>query len=463
MFSPFGIKEREVFIIMRKLISILVAALMCASLLAGCGGSNNTSGSAAPAGTQPVNTTAAEAPASAEAPVEGIVEINFPTMWVGVNSAAGWFSVMRERFEAEYGDRYKLVVEEIPGDQAYVDKLKVLYSSDSLPDVMSTGGYNLIDMMNDKMVDLTPYVDADPEWKASLSEQGIEVNSRNGRLYGIPYMKQVVGYFYNNTLFEQAGIEKTADTWEEFFEQAEQLKAAGITPFSMDTADSGWVTSLMLGAMIGQNDAGETFMNTVQPTDYNTPEFITAAANIQLMFQNYTTSDAMGGKYENAAANFFAGRTAIIANGPWMIGDFYDTTMSPEGFAENISVAAYPGNVMYNSGKTGFHIGAKSPEKIEAALAFVKFMTSEESQRLALELTGEIPDNENITSDDVKPLVNDVIALGSNAARSINDFQSLWYANVVDEISVQYPLLAQGGMTPEEFAAAMTAAAEKNN
>lgn len=51
---------------------------------------------------------------------------------------------------------------------------------------------------------------------------------------------------------------------------------------------------------------------------------------------------------------------------------------------------------------------------------------------------------------------------GDKAAHSINDFQSLWYANVVDEISIQYPLLAQGEITPEEFAQALTDAAQKN-
>ena len=54
-------------------------------------------------------------------------------------------------------------MEEIAGDQNYVDKLKVLYSSNSLPDTFSTGGYNLIDSMKDQLVDLTDYVDDD--WK----------------------------------------------------------------------------------------------------------------------------------------------------------------------------------------------------------------------------------------------------------------------------------------------------------
>ena len=284
----------------------------------------------------------------------------------------------------------------------------------------------------------------------------------DGKIYGIPFTRQVIGYFYNKDLFAQAGIEKPAETWDEFFEQCDKLLAAGITPLSMDTADSGWVTSLWLGAMIASNDAGEEFMNTIQPKDYNTPEFIDAATKIQQMFQKYTTSDAVGGAYENAASNFYMEETAMIANGPWMISDFYDTSLVEEGFADKIGTAMFPGGVMYNSGKIGFNIASKDEEKLQAALTFVDFLTSEESQVKMLEMTGETPAMEGVSSDNVKPLVNEVINNGDNATRCINDFQSLWYANVVDEISVQYPLLAQGEITPEQFAQALTDAAAKN-
>lgn len=180
------------------------------------------------------------------------------------------------------------------------------------------------------------------------------------------------------------------------------------------------------------------------------------------MFQKYTTPDAVGGKYENAASNFFMGQTAIIANGPWMISDFYDTSMVEDGFADKVGTAMYPGDVMYNSGKIGFNVASKDEKTLDATLTFVKFLTNEESQLKMLEITGDIPAMEGLISDNVKPLVNEVIANGDKAAHSINDFQSLWYANVVDEISIQYPLLAQGEITPEEFAQALTDAAQKN-
>ncbi len=388
-----------------------------------------------------------------------VVEISVPTMRVGINSSAEWFAERSEAFNAAYGDRIKVNVEEIAGDQNLVDKIKVLYSANSLPSAFDLGGYNVIDMMQDQLVDLTPYVD--DEWRSIATDVCWDVNTRNGKILGIPFTRQVIGYFYNKEYFAQAGIEKPAETWEEFFEDCEKLKAIGVTPLSMDTADSGWVTSLMLGAMIGGTDEGEKWMNTALPTDYNFDAFIDAASKIQYMFQNYTTPDAIGGAYEHAAANFFTEETAMIANGPWMVSDFYDTTMVDEDFAEKIGVAMYPGAVMYNSGKIGWQIGAKDEKELEAALTYVKFMTSVESQLKMLEMTGDTP-AADVVSDNVYPQVNETTALCADAKHSINDFQSLWYATVVDEISVQYPLLAQGAITPEQFAQALTDAAAKN-
>jgi len=129
-----------------------------------------------------------------------------------------------------------------------------------------------------------------------------------------------VGYFYNKELFTKAGIAGPAKTWDEFFSDLEKLKTSGTSAISMDTGDGGWCTGILLSGLIGTNgDAGNKFMNTLQPTNYETPEFIDAAKKIQLCFQKYTTTDAIGGKYDAAANNFLTGKTAMIFNGPWMI------------------------------------------------------------------------------------------------------------------------------------------------
>lgn len=390
---------------------------------------------------------------------DGAVEINFPTMWVGVNQSAPYFKSMVEEFNATNEGKYKVVMEEIPGDQAYVDKLKVLYSSNSLPDMIAAGGYNTIDTMKDQLIDLTPYVD--DEWLSTMSDVGVEVNSRDGKLYGIPFSRQVIGYYYNTELLAEVGVtdpSQMPQTWDEFFALCDDLVAAGITPLSMDTADSGWLTSLWLGAMVGSSsDEGEVFMNTLLPESYDTPEMLYAVTNIQKMFEKYTTNDAIGGKYENGASNFFQGKTAMIANGPWMVSDFKNTDIAPEGFMDKVGAAVFPGDLMYDSGKIGFNVAAKTPEKIEATIEFIKFYTSKESQKALFEASGDTPDSPDVDLSGADKLTQSIIANGNNSTRKINDFQSIWHPAVVDEISVQYPLLAQGTITPEEFIALLNA------
>ena len=163
--------------------------------------------------------------------------------------------------------------EEIPTTDAFNQKIKLLISSGTLPDIVLNGGNNITQMAAEsgKVADLTPYLDADPEWKALFDETSLAFNTVDGKVYGIPVSKEISYIYYNKDLFAKAGIEAPEvafETWDEIFEVCDKLLAAGITPIGMDTADAGWLTNLWYSALIGtSNEAGETWMNTMYPTD----------------------------------------------------------------------------------------------------------------------------------------------------------------------------------------------------
>ena len=46
---------------------------------------------------------------------------------------------------------------------------------------------------------------------------------------------------------------------------------------------------------------------------------VKAASMLQKLFQ-YAAADAVGGKWAVSVQDFVAGRTAVIADGPWLIG-----------------------------------------------------------------------------------------------------------------------------------------------
>lgn len=437
----------------KRLTALALAALMTAGCLSGCGGGGETT----------------DEGASTESTGEEIV-INYPTFQCGVNTAAPVVDQLIEEFNAEYAGKYRIQKEDVPGDANYVDKIKVQLGTGDLPPVVYGGGYNLLDLAlaKDVVVDLTPYVEADPEWKAMYSDVALTTNSRDGKIYASSSEGSLVGYFYNKELFEKAGIAEPAKTWDEFWEQCDKLKAAGITPLALDTADSAWVTSLWAGAMIATSgDEGYEFMKQMNPIDYNNQPTIDAFTNVQKMLQEYTTLDAIGGKYEHAANNFLSGQAAMIANGPWMIGDFSDETKTTADFADKVGVAIFPGNFVYDAPIQGYFVTKQDdPALEEAAVEMVKFFTSAHAQQVALEVQGMVPASSTVeiteTAKQNYPLLVEFLDLAEGATVRTDNLQATMYPNLLDVVSQDLPLLASGEMTPTEFCQTLSTEAAKN-
>lgn len=437
----------------KRLTALALAALMTAGCLSGCGGGGETT----------------DESASTESTGSEIV-INYPTFQCGVNTASPVVDQLIEEFNAEYAGKYRIQKEDVPGDANYVDKIKVQLGTGDLPPVVYGGGYNLLDLAlaKDVVVDLTPYVEADPEWKALYSDVALTTNSRDGKIYASSSEGSLVGYFYNKELFEKAGIAEPAKTWDEFWQQCDKLKAAGITPLALDTADSAWVTSLWAGAMIATSgDEGYEFMKQMNPIDYNNQPTIDAFTNVQKMLQEYTTLDAIGGKYEHAANNFLSGQAAMIANGPWMIGDFSDETKTTADFADKVGVAIFPGNFVYDAPIQGYFVTKQDdPALEEAAVEMVRFFTSAHAQQVALEVQGMVPASSTVeiteTAKQNYPLLVEFLDLAEGATVRTDNLQATMYPNLLDVVSQDLPLLASGEMTPTEFCQTLSTEAAKN-
>ena len=412
----------------KKLVSVLLCAGMIASMAAGCG--SNEGG----------NSKQEERKSS-----DGKVVLNVINYHVGTDYAAEYYDYLFTEFQkTEEGKNVEFKFEEIPTTDAYNQKIKLLISSGDLPDIVFNGGNNIINLAveSGKVQDLTSYFEEDPEWKAQFDESSLEFNSVDGKIYGVPVSKEISYIYYNKDLFEQAGLEApdvAYETWDDFFKACDTLKEKGITPLGMDTADLGWLTNLWYSGLIGTaGDTGNEFMNAMYPTDYNTPEVEKATTDLQKMLAEYTTADAVGGKYDTMATHFFNSEVAMFPNGPWMIPDIRSEEKAPAGFYDKVGIMLLPEYGMEMVPTPGDMVGAKDPEKIEAAVAFLKFETSIENQLKGLEMAGlqpvssqvEIPDS----LKDSDPLMAEVLEI------------QLAYANI----------------TPEEFCTKLSEAAQKN-
>lgn len=447
----------------KKLISTLLAVAMLSSIVMGCGGKTENV-EVAPSESVEVEETADS---------ESKVVLDVINYHVGTDYAAEYYEYLFSEFQkTEAGKNVEFNFEEIPTTDAFNQKIKLLISSGDLPDIVLNGGNNITALAADsgKVADLTPYFDADPEWKASFDEASLEFNTVDGKIYGVPVSKEISYIYYNKTLFEKAGLEAPEvayETWEEFFAACDTLLANGIIPVGMDTADLGWLSNLWYSALIGTSgEVGNEFMNTMYPTDYNTPEVEAATETLQLLISKYTTPDAVGGKYDTMATHFFNGEVAMFPNGPWMIPDIGNTEKAPAGFYDEVGIMLLPGYGMEMVPTPGDMVGATEPEKIEAAVAFLKFETSIENQLKGLEMAGlqpvaneiEIPDS----LAEADPLMAEVLDIMSKAKWTYGQNQAYWYQNVIDAFSLQLPELAYGNLNAEQFCAKLSEAAQKN-
>jgi len=448
------------------MLGLAMSGLMALGLTA-CG---NTGGGESAAADQARPEETAQ---STEASSDEKIVLDVINYHVGTDYAAEYYSYLFEAFQqTEEGKNVEFHFEEIPTTDAFNQKIKLLISSGDLPDIVFNGGNNITELAakSGKVADLTPYFDADPEWEALFDETSLEFNMVDGKIYGVPVSKEISYIYYNKDLFAQAGIEAPevayAD-WNAFFEACDKLKAAGITPVGMDTADSGWLTNLWMSALIGTNgDAGNQWMNSMYPTDFNTPEVVAAAETVQKMFQEYTTADAVGGKYDPMATHFFNGEVAMFPNGPWMIPDFSETEKAPEGFYDKVGIMLMPGNGMEMVPTPGDMVGASEEEKIKAAVDFLKFETKPENQIKALEMTGLQPVSNGLeipaTLIESDPLMAQVLEIQDKAEVTYGQNQAYWYQNTIDTFSTELPELAYGNITPEEFCEKLSESAKKN-
>ena len=440
----------------KKLVCVLLCAGMIASMAAGCG--SNEGG----------NSKQEETKSS-----DGKVVLNVINYHVGTDYAAEYYDYLFTEFQkTEEGKNVEFKFEEIPTTDAYNQKIKLLISSGDLPDIVFNGGNNIINLAveSGKVQDLTSYFEEDPEWKAQFDESSLEFNSVDGKIYGVPVSKEISYIYYNKDLFEQAGLEApdvAYETWDDFFKACDTLKEKGITPLGMDTADLGWLTNLWYSGLIGTaGDTGNEFMNAMYPTDYNTPEVEKATTDLQKMLAEYTTADAVGGKYDTMATHFFNSEVAMFPNGPWMIPDIRSEEKAPAGFYDKVGIMLLPEYGMEMVPTPGDMVGAKDPEKIEAAVAFLKFETSIENQLKGLEMAGlqpvssqvEIPDS----LKDSDPLMAEVLEIQPKAKWTYGQNQAYWYQNVIDTFSTELPELAYANITPEEFCTKLSEAAQKN-
>lgn len=116
----------------------------------------------------------------------------------------------------------------VPADQ-YVTKFAQAAQSGSLPDILATDLVFMPQIIETgAALDITDLLD-EAGASGKLSPAHIQASTRDGRVYGVPYVADTSLYLYNKDLFEEAGLDPEAPptTWEGIADAAAAITALG--------------------------------------------------------------------------------------------------------------------------------------------------------------------------------------------------------------------------------------------
>jgi len=280
----------------------------------------------------------------------------------------------------------------------------------------------------------------------------------SGNIYGVSPTAEVVGVYYNKTLFNKNGWTVPA-TFEEFMTLLGTIKAAGVTPISFGSLD-GWNAIHEFSAIQHLLVSPEYINNLVYGTgavSFDTPENQLAA---QLLLQaaaaGYFTDGYAGIGYDDSNKTFKAGEGAMTITGSWLASELIEGTDQEFGFFLLPGMAGKPGMAIGGVG-IPFAIRQGTP-KADLAAEYLTWMISPRAAQLWAEISYmpamEVPADTKIEegslfADTLKAW--DTVNKASLVGHYIDWATPTFYDTLVAELQK----VLGGVTTPAEFTAAV--------
>lgn len=376
---------------------MLMAATMIGGLLTGCGGGGETA-----SGKE-------ESSKGGETLTVMCVGTEADTYVDAYNSIAEKFSA-----ENEYGVEVKIDFYE---NEQYKTKLTTLMASNAVPDIFFTWELSYLQpfVEGGKVVDITSYLEEDKEWKDSFAGGTLDCLAYDGKNYGVPTQKSLCAMFYNKQIFEENGV-KVPTTYDEFLTVCQTLKDNGVTPMSVCGTDA-WIPAQFVQQIAGGMAGDEMFKAVCNGEEkWNNETHVKAAEEVKAMAdKGYFQEGYIGMGPEESTDLFTSGQTAMYFMGVWDADKIAKSDIGEQAGA--FVVPAYDpqyNNISVGSVDTSFAV-SKNCKNVDAAVAFLKYWTSQENEEMLLYECGRIPaGNYPIDESKVSPLTAEVLNI-SNA------------------------------------------------
>ena len=373
------------------------------------------------------------------------VRLSFIHGWGGTLRAHAIMQEIYDEFD-EKNEDIMLSSQPSSDSSIAVEKANDMLALDEMPNIVSTNGqYYFVEnaVKREKLLDLMSYIRSDADFMRLIHPSVLEVwTNTDGSLYTLPDALEVMGFWYNENYFREAGIvDENGEialpkTWTEFYEVCEKLEAWNRTSGKLEAVyalENVQVVENLFLARLGGESTDGLILATDVPESYDSEVFRNVIKDFANIFRYSQNTDSI----ENARQYFIDGSTAMYFNGVWESEVIQNCERSNE-----IAYANYPTNygmqLSYVSPSSGYVIYESRDEREnEAAIRFLKYILSQEIQtRIATE-TGQAPVNPKVDNQVIAekyPVLGNALETAHSAGIQLKTITSVWDTEAIEII-----------------------------
>lgn len=408
---------------LKRITAILLVVVMTAAIFAGCGSNDSTTTTSAADGTTAAGETTSEEPsANGEE-----VTIRLLTRMAGTTTQVEIYNDIINEFKAKYPE--VKIIDDSQGDEAAFNNILTTdIASGNMANIFRIQGVaNLANYVeNGLLLDVSPFIEADPEWGGGFSEGSLSYYQVPGfeGTYAVPMESGLIGVFYNEDLLKQAGIETFPATWEDLFTAIDKLNAIGITPIAIgaqSTYMAGHLHDQIFYKWLGTEAPKLLGNRTKKWTD---PDVVETLQYVKDLIDAGAFDPSAAGLTDDVAATQFQqGEAAMIITGPWNISNF--TNPETTAVHESVKLAKFPffSDKPENKDEdmqvlSPYMISGKlEGRELELTMELVKMLTNKEAaKRFAEEAAFLIPRSDiELSEDKTSALFRQSVELGGTS------------------------------------------------
>ncbi|HHV12489.1 MAG TPA: carbohydrate ABC transporter substrate-binding protein [Clostridiales bacterium] len=442
----------------KKLLSLLLCTAMAVSMLTGCGSGgskDSTTGTTADSGKTTDNTTGKTTDGSDAAGGKTIV---YWSMWEATEPQGKVIQEAVNTYMADTGNKVDL---QFKGRTGIREGLQPALDAGTGIDLFDEDIDRVNGTWGSYLYDLEALAkDADYEATANAGLIAACREAAGGTLKSIPYQPNIFAFFYNQSLFDQAGITEVPKTWSEFLTVCEKLKAAGITPLTSDDAYINTNFGYHLARLIGNDGVEKVVTEGLWAEE---PAVLKVAqAYEELATKGYFSEYVESNVWPNGQnVELALGEVAMYLNGSWLPNEVKDMT-GPDFKWGCFSYPALEGGV---NGTEASNFGAqvlainKDSKVAKEAFDIIKYITKGEfDKKLSVDSVGIPADSSNAEWPQMLAAVKPV--LDSTTVRYTWAAGAEQNPDMTPVIKENFLKLCGGSITAQQFVDNMEAASK---